>query len=76
MDKIIVYIDDAGYAQQQLAPMKSSGPAGGRSAVGTHWVLVACAPRMTWPKNGFVTSGTISATLRAAPVRCRAFRSG
>src|SRR3954451_24069041 len=24
---------------------------------------------MTWPKNGFVTSGTTRATLRAAPVR-------
>jgi hypothetical protein len=46
MDKIIVYIDDAGYAKQQLTPMKSSGPTGG-SAAGTHWVLVACAPRMT-----------------------------
>jgi hypothetical protein len=41
MDKIIVYLDDASYLQQQLAPMK--GPATG----GTHWVLVACAPRMT-----------------------------
>lgn len=40
MERIIVYIDDAGYAQQQLAPMKSGGPA-------THWLLVACAPRMT-----------------------------
>jgi hypothetical protein len=45
MERIIVYIDDAGYAQQQLAPMKSSGPAQQNSA--THWVLVACAPRMT-----------------------------
>jgi hypothetical protein len=41
MEKIIVYLDDAAYAQQQLAPMKSAG------APGTHWVLVACAPRMT-----------------------------
>ena len=45
MEKIIVYIDDAGYAQQQLTPMKNSGPAGRSPA--THWVLVACAPRMT-----------------------------
>jgi hypothetical protein len=41
MDKIIVYVDDATYAEQQLAPMTSGQPAG------THWVLVACAPRMT-----------------------------
>lgn len=38
MDKVIVYLDDPAYARQQL-------PAAG--AVPTHWVLVACAPRMT-----------------------------
>ncbi|HZY15797.1 MAG TPA: hypothetical protein VFE74_04165, partial [Ramlibacter sp.] len=37
MDKVIVYLDDPAYAHQQL-------PAGGTP---THWVLVACAPRMT-----------------------------
>ncbi len=37
MDKVIVYVDDPAYARQQL-------PA---DAVPTHWVLVACAPRMT-----------------------------
>ncbi|RYX94552.1 MAG: hypothetical protein EOO28_14385 [Comamonadaceae bacterium] len=44
MDKIIVYVDDAAYAEQHLVPMqssKSSPPAG------THWILVACAPRLT-----------------------------
>ena len=45
MEKIIVYMDDADFAQQQLAPMKV-GAASGRSGV-THWVLVACPPRMT-----------------------------
>ena len=45
MDKIIVYVDDAAYARQQLAPMKASGPETGR--LPTHWVVVACAPRMT-----------------------------
>ncbi|MBA3774637.1 MAG: hypothetical protein H0X13_19735 [Ramlibacter sp.] len=47
MDKIIVYLNDPAYAQRQLAPMKSGDatPAGG--AATTHWVLVACAPRMT-----------------------------
>lgn len=38
MEKVIVYLDDPAYARQQL-------PAAG--AVPTHWVLVACAPRMT-----------------------------
>lgn len=42
MDKIIVYLDDAAYAQHQLAPMEGNG-----TAPATHWVLVACAPRMT-----------------------------
>ncbi len=45
MEKIIVYLDDATYAQQQLAPMKGQQP--GTPAGATHWVLVACAPRMT-----------------------------
>lgn len=45
MDKIIVYLDDAAYAQQQLAPMTAHEPIG--AAPATHWVLVACAPRMT-----------------------------
>jgi hypothetical protein len=37
MNKVIVYLDDAAYAQARL-------PAG---AEPTHWLLVACAPRMT-----------------------------
>jgi hypothetical protein len=47
MEKIIAYVDDAAYAQQQLTPMKSSGQPGAASPSPTHWVLVACAPRMT-----------------------------
>ena len=48
MDKIIVYLDDAAYAQQQLAPMRSSlASAATGAGCGTHWVLVACAPRLT-----------------------------
>lgn len=48
MDKIIVYLDDAAYAQQQLAPMKSGlSNDAGRHGGETHWVLVACAPRLT-----------------------------
>jgi hypothetical protein len=45
MENIIVYLDDAAYAQQQLAPMKSL-PAGAVPG-STHWVLVACAPKLT-----------------------------
>ncbi|WP_026432132.1 hypothetical protein [Paracidovorax oryzae] len=42
MDKVIVYVDDAAYAQQILAPLAARA-----HAPGTHWVVVACAPRMT-----------------------------
>jgi hypothetical protein len=38
MDKVIVYLDDPAYARQHMAD-------GGGTP--THWVLVACAPRMT-----------------------------
>lgn len=38
MDKVIVYLDDPSYAQQRIA-VPGEAP--------THWVLVACAPRMT-----------------------------
>jgi hypothetical protein len=38
MQKVIVYLDDPAYARRQLPPADTTG---------THWVLVACAPRMT-----------------------------
>ncbi|MGV3571579.1 MAG: hypothetical protein ACO1PB_13335 [Ramlibacter sp.] len=38
MDKVIVYVDDPAYASRQM-PVAGATP--------THWVLVACAPRMT-----------------------------
>lgn len=53
MEKIIVYLDDAAYAQQQLAPMTTN--AGAATVPRTHWVLVACAPRMTQHISKFVT---------------------
>lgn len=46
MDKIIVYLDDAAYAHKQLTPL-AGGEASRGQHVATHWVLVACAPRMT-----------------------------
>jgi hypothetical protein len=42
MDKVIVYVDHADYAQELLAPLFAR-----ESSAQTHWVLVACAPRMT-----------------------------
>lgn len=38
MDRMIVYVDDAAWALRQLAPVRIGA---------THWVLVACAPRMS-----------------------------
>ena len=42
MDTVIVYVDDAEYTRQIIHPLAHK--AGGKT---THWVLVACAPRMT-----------------------------
>lgn len=49
MNKVIVYVDDAAHAQHILGPLSArQAPDGDRSATGpSHWVLVACAPRMT-----------------------------
>lgn len=44
MDKIILYADDAGYATHQLVPMEGK-QLGQRQT--THWIVVACPPRMT-----------------------------
>lgn len=43
MEKIILYVDDAAYAREFLA----RAPAGTLGDGAKHWVLVACAPRMT-----------------------------
>jgi hypothetical protein len=43
MDKIIVYVDDADFAQHHLAPMLQRGAA----LAPTQWIVVACPPRMT-----------------------------
>ena len=43
MEKIILYVDDASYAREFLA----NAPAETVGAGAKHWVLVACAPRMT-----------------------------
>jgi len=40
MDKIVVYVDDAEHALQQLTPMLVAGER-------TQWIVVACAPHMT-----------------------------
>ncbi len=42
MNTVIVYVDDAEYARQIISPLADDA-----SGQTTHWVLVACAPRMT-----------------------------
>jgi hypothetical protein len=54
VENIIVYVDDAAYAEQQLAPMKGGRPP---CAGMTHWVLVACAPRLTRRIGKWVSHG-------------------
>jgi hypothetical protein len=43
MEKIILYVDDAAYAREFLAKLPAE-PVGTETR---HWILVACAPRMT-----------------------------
>ena len=43
MDTVILFVDDAAYAREHLQRI---APAPDRAAA-RHWVLVACAPRMT-----------------------------
>ena len=47
MDKIIVYVDDASHALQQLAPMKNSDANARTAGAATTWIVVACPPRLT-----------------------------
>ena len=40
METIAVFVNDARYAQHLLAPLLQGAPP-------THWIVVACAPRLT-----------------------------
>ena len=42
LNPVIVYVDDAAYAQPMLEAL-----AGSSQSASSHWLLVACAPRMT-----------------------------
>lgn len=53
MDTVIVYVDDAAYAQQVLAPLLAR-----EAAAQMRWVLVACAPRMTHRVSKWVNHST------------------
>jgi len=45
MEKIIVFVDDAAFAREHVVQLVAPAMAGGDGA--RHWILVACAPRMT-----------------------------
>ncbi len=52
MEKIILYVDDAVYAREHLAKLAPGVPSTLSVGAGVafeprHWILVACAPRMT-----------------------------
>ncbi len=48
MEKIIVYVNDVSHALQQIAPMRRHAAAAALAGgAGTHWILVASAPRMS-----------------------------
>lgn len=51
MDTIIVYADDAQYAQPFLQSMAQAP-----NAARTHWIIVACAPRVTHRVSKFVSN--------------------
>lgn len=52
MDRIIVYLDDAEFARHQIE-LLNTGTADCPQA--THWILVACPPRMTRHRSKWVS---------------------
>ena len=58
MDKVIVLIDDVAYAQDHLRPMLGRACGVAPAALllqHTHWVVVACPPRITHHVSKFVS---------------------
>ncbi len=54
MENIIVVLDDAAHALNQVLPMRKEGGA-------THWILVACPPRLTRHISRWVNQGSRNA---------------
>jgi hypothetical protein len=51
MENIIVVLDDATHALSQIVPMRQNG-------VKTHWVLLACPPRLSRHISRWVNQGS------------------
>ena len=54
MENIIVVLDDAAHALNQVLPMRKEGG-------NTHWILVACPPRLTRHISRWVNQGSRNA---------------
>src|SRR6478735_7835776 len=76
MEKVILYVDDAGYAAEQFAELAPDAS----SVVARHWILVACAPRMTHRISKWVSHSArenwrakwfAKTVAQVAPVLCR-----
>lgn len=60
MEKIILYVDDVIYAREHLAKLAPRVPStssvdNGGAFEPRHWILVACAPRMTYRISKWVS---------------------
>lgn len=55
MENIIVYVDDADYAQQMLQPMLATGKPGNP----VRWIVVACAPHLTHDASKWVSHSAL-----------------
>lgn len=55
MEKIIVYVNDAHHALEQIAPMQQQASGRLAGTQGTHWIVVACAPRMSQHVSKWLT---------------------
>ena len=55
MENIVVYVDDADYAQQMLQPMLAADKPGNP----VRWIVVACAPHLTHDAGKWVSRGAL-----------------
>ncbi len=73
MDQIIVYIDEAEHARQQIGPLRSTGAnhntapsATAAPATGTHWIVVACPPKLPRDASKWVSADSVDGWRQAS----------
>ncbi len=66
MDQIIVYVDEADHARQQIGPLRSigadhnrAGDAASAPANATHWIVVACPPKLPRDASKWVSAESV-----------------